>query len=356
MSSISGHGGTHRRALAFTVISISLLLGLVACSSASDRGTSTAKAAAGAPAAAEKQNGAGQNAAAVPAGAAADKAKVGAGQAAAGSTAEGSGTAEAAAAIPLQASERAIIYTGTMTVAVPAPDVDGTAAKVATLATGSGGYVSGDQRSSSADNARATLTVRVPVESFSRVVDAIGALGKEKDRQISAEDVTAKLVDVAARLKTQQASVDRIRALMAQAKSITDVTTLESELSRREADLESLEAQQRDLTNLSAMSTITVALISEGAPAPTPKKADNGFIAGLKSGWHAFAASCRAVLTVLGALLPFAVVIGVLAWLVLYLVRRRRPVRRDGFAAQPPAQLPPPVPAQPQRAAGPTQS
>jgi hypothetical protein len=379
MDSRSGHGRTHRRALAFTVVGIALLLGLAGCSSAGSSYSGRAKnvAPAGEPGAVaiDKQNAAGQDsvarqdAPAEPANAAADKAKAATelqagGGTAAGSTAGGNGVAQTGAGTPQRvASERAIIYTGTMTVTVTEPKGDGAAAKVATLATGSGGYVGDDQRSSNGNYSTAALTVRVPVKSFHRVVDAIGALGKEKNRQISAEDVTAKLVDVTARLKTQQASVDRIRALMTQAKSITDVTTLEGELSRREADLESLEAQQRDLTNLTAMSTITVTLVTEGAPAPAPKKADNGFIAGLKSGWHAFAASCRAVLTVLGALLPFAVVIGVLAWLVLYLMRRRRATRRDGAAPQPPAQLPAQVPtevpaqvpAQPQRAAEPAQ-
>jgi hypothetical protein len=240
--------------------------------------------------------------------------------------------AQAPAGLPYQVpTDRSVIYNGTMTVRVP--DVDAAAAQVTALATGKGGFVGGDQRSLNGSKSTATVTVRIPVDQFSPTVDAIGSAlsrlgGKEESRQITAEDVTAKMVDLNSRMKTQQASVDRIRALLGQAKSLTDITTLESELSSRESDLESLEAQVRDLTNLSTLSSLTVTLLEpDAAAAAKPKKAEGGFLGGLKSGWHAFAASLRAVLTVLGAVLPFLVLIGLPAWIVWYVIRRRRPTR-----------------------------
>jgi hypothetical protein len=281
------------------LIGTALIAGLAACSSTSNtKSAGSGGALRGEAAAAPAAGSAAQNATA-------DKGK------------------QAPVGLPLQvAGERAIIYNGTMTVRVS--DVDTAAAQLAGFATGNGGYVSGDQRSSDAGHNSATLTLRVPVDRFYGTVNSIGRLGQEQSRQISAEDVTAKLVDLTSRLKTQQASVDRIRALMGHANSITDVTTLESELARREADLESLQAQQRDLTNLSTLSTITVTLLRTDAPAAAPKKADSGFLAGLKSGWHAFTGSLRAVLTALGAVLPFAVAVGVPLWLVVAWLRRRR--------------------------------
>jgi hypothetical protein len=54
-----------------------------------------------------------------------------------------------------------------------------------------------------------------------------------------------------------------------------------------------------------------------------------GFLAGLRNGWAAFTGSVSVLLTVLGAVLPFAVlaaVIGVPVWLWL---RRRRASRQD---------------------------
>ncbi len=293
-----------RRRVGLLVAGTALLAAATACSASGKSSNSSAASVPRAPVAAAGQAGAGAMAQ--------DQAKPPA-----------QGGAQAPVGLPLKAdSDRAIIYNGTMTVAVS--NVDNAVATLEGLATGAGGYVGGEQRSVDGSRASATVTVRVPVDQFYSIINAIGRQGDERDRQISAEDVTAKLVDVQARLKTQQASVDRIRALMSQTRSITDVTTLESELSRREADLESLEAQQRDLTNLTTLSTITVTLVSKDAPVAKPKKPETGFLAGLKSGWHAFTSSLKAVLTALGAVLPFAIAIGVPVWLVLYVLRRRR--------------------------------
>jgi hypothetical protein len=69
------------------------------------------------------------------------------------------------------------------------------------------------------------------------------------------------------------------------------------------------------------LSTITVTLL--GRAAAIPPKA--GFLVGLSGGWHAFVASMQVLLTVLGALLPWLVLFGVPATvLVLYLRRTRR--------------------------------
>jgi len=232
-----------------------------------------------------------------------------------------------------QPVQRSIIYTGTITLRVD--DVPAAAARIAALATGAGGFVGGDQRQLDADHSTATLTLRIPAEKFAGTLDAIGRDGQEKSRSISTDDVTATVIDLDARIKTQQASVDRMRDLLAKAQSITDVATVEAELSKREADLESMQAKQRNLADLTALSTITVTLLGKDAASPKPPA--TGFVGGLQHGWHAFLAAIDGLLTVLGALLPFLVVLGVplLVWLRL---RRRR-------AGAPPA--PPVLPTPP---------
>jgi len=166
------------------------------------------------------------------------------------------------------------------------------------------------------------------------VAVTIGRDGQERSRSISTDDVTATVVDLDARIKTQQASVDRMRDLLAKAQSITDVATVEAELSKREADLESMQAKQRNLADLTALSTITVTLLGKDAVSPKPPA--TGFVGGLRHGWHAFLAAIDGLLTVLGALLPFLVVLGVplLVWLRL---RRRRRAVPPPVLPEPPA-------------------
>jgi peptidoglycan hydrolase CwlO-like protein len=231
--------------------------------------------------------------------------------------------------------QRAIIYTGTITLRVKNVAVAVTA--VEGIATGAGGYRSNSNVSTDGGSSSGTVVIRVPAGAFDSTVTSLDSLGTELDRQISSQDVTTQVVDVQSRLKTEQASVDRIRALIAQTKSIGEIVSLEDELTNREADLESMEAQLRALTDLTSLSTITVNLYGPEAHVvlpPAPKK--TGFVNGLKSGWHGFLASMTVVLTVVGAVLPFVVIIGVPVWLIIFLIRRRRNTRK-----QPPAPLEP---------------
>ncbi|MEU4474760.1 DUF4349 domain-containing protein [Micromonospora sp. NPDC023888] len=246
---------------------------------------------------------------------------------------------DAAAGAPdLRVDQRAIIYTGSMRVQVD--DVDAKAREVSALVTRSGGFIGGDQRRSAGADAVAELQLRVPAAKFTEVVDEIARRGSQQSREISTEDATEAIVDLDARITSQRARVESARRLLARATSITDLVSLENELGRREADLASLEAKQRRLADLTALSTITVTLVGPAAKA-AEEKAETGFLVGLKGGWKAFVASLTVLLTVLGALLPWLVALGVpVAVLLLVLRRRKKPSIPTA-----PVSAPPPVPA-----------
>jgi hypothetical protein len=134
------------------------------------------------------------------------------------------------------------------------------------------------------------------------------------------------VADVDARLRSAEASLARVRALLTRAESIADVVALEGELARRQADLEALQARQRVLDDQTAQATVTVALVERDATIPGDE--DSGFLAGLSAGWDAFASATVVGLTVLGAVLPFAAfaaVIGLAVWVVVRRSRRHAP-------------------------------
>ncbi|MEU4400082.1 DUF4349 domain-containing protein [Micromonospora orduensis] len=243
-----------------------------------------------------------------------------------------------AGAPDLRVDQRAIIYTGAMRVQVD--DVDAAAREVASVATRAGGFVGGDQRRSADADAVAELELRVPAAKFTGVVEEIAKLGRQQSREISTQDVTEETVDLDARITSQRARVDSARRLLARATSIADLVSLENELGRREADLASLEAKKRRLADLTALSTVTVSLAGPAAKA-TGEKAETGFLVGLRGGWKAFVVSMTVLLTVLGALLPWLVTLGVPLAVLLVVLRRRR--RSPALVA--PVSAPPPVPA-----------
>ncbi|MFF0150355.1 DUF4349 domain-containing protein [Micromonospora sp. NPDC005203] len=238
----------------------------------------------------------------------------------------------------LRVDQRAIIYTGAMRVQVD--DVDAAAREVSALVTRAGGFIGGDQRRSAGADAVTELQLRVPAEKFTEVVDEIAEHGSQLSREISTEDATEAIVDLDARITSQRARVESARRLLARASSITDLVSLENELGRREADLASLEAKKRRLADLTALSTITVTLVGPAAKA-TEEKAESGFLVGLKGGWKAFVASLTVLLTVLGALLPWLLAIGVPVAVLLLVLRRRKKASMPTA----PVSAPPPVPA-----------
>jgi hypothetical protein len=166
-----------------------------------------------------------------------------------------------------------------------------------------------------------TLTLSVPADKLDTALDQLSRqVGTVLRRNTSSQDVTAQYVDTQSRLKTMRASVDRVRALMTQAKDIGQVVALESELSRRQADLESLEAQMGALKSSVERSTLTVSLSTSGNEPDT----STGFFAGLRAGWDAFTASASGLLTAIGAVLPFAAFFALIAAAIVWWLRRRK--------------------------------
>src|SRR5665647_2448537 len=109
-----------------------------------------------------------------------------------------------------------------------------------------------------------TMTLSVPADKLDTALDQLGKIGTVIQRNTSSQDVTSQYVDTESRMKTMRASVDRVRALMAQAKDLGQVVALESEMSRREADLESLESQRAALKVSVDRSTLAVSLRTPG--------------------------------------------------------------------------------------------
>jgi hypothetical protein len=247
----------------------------------------------------------------------------------------------AAKAPDLAVDQRSIIYRGSVSVRVQ--DVNAAAGQATGIASTAGGFIGADNRSSGGTAmATATIQLRVPADKFTGTVDQLSKLGKEETREINTEDVTEQTVDLDARIKVQQARVDSGRKLLAQAKTLNDLVMLEKEVATRESDLASLQAKQRRLADLTALSTITVTFLGPVAASPVPKEEDDtGFLSGLSAGWHALLASLKVLLTVLGALLPWLIALGLPALALFYAYRRYR--NRTGSS---PALVPlgPPLP------------
>jgi Domain of unknown function (DUF4349) len=318
----SGSRGHPGRAWAIVATVVATAITLGGCSGGSDGSAGSVSGGVAAPASADESGEAGLPAAG----------KVDSGAVSAASP----GTAELRA--PAVVGPRLI---RTADVAVQVDDLAVAAGRVRAVAVGLGGSIASettgfrqpveqkpavvnpDAKPEAAARGESLLVVRVPVARLDTAIDQVAGIGVVLSRTSTSQDVTGDLADVASRLATQRASVARTRALLARASRLQDVVLLESEMSKRESDLEALEARLASLTDQADLATLSVTLRTPPA-ASAATHDDRGFVAGLHNGWKAIGASTNVVLTVLGALLPVALVLALLGAPVFLVIRRRR--------------------------------
>jgi hypothetical protein len=193
-----------------------------------------------------------------------------------------------------------------------------------------GGTVSEDDTETDKDGAalRSRMVLRIPTAGFDDAMTGLEGIGTLVSSKRQSADVTTQVLDTEVRVEAQQRSIDRIQVLFDHATSIKDIVSIETELSRRQADLASLQAQQRYLADQTSMSTITVAVerTAKAAPKPKAESDDAGFVSGLAGGWGALRTFLVAAATVAGALLPWLALVLVLAvpgWPLYRRLRRR---------------------------------
>ncbi|HEX6302288.1 MAG TPA: DUF4349 domain-containing protein [Acidimicrobiia bacterium] len=166
-------------------------------------------------------------------------------------------------ALPTQIG-RDIIFTADMTVAVT--DVAGAGEEATREIEALGGFLFG-QRTTGSPEPTSVLTFKVQPEDFQAALTALGSIGDIRNQNVTADDVTERIVDLESRIATATASVERLRGLLSEATDIEAVVELESELLARETELETLRGSLRTLQDQVALATIVLTL-TEAASHP----------------------------------------------------------------------------------------
>ena len=314
---------TTRTRFAGILTAITMTAALAACSSSSDSGSDSGGSdgmsndmAASAPEVAEGSSGAGRTGA----------------EDSATSTGSTSTVGDSSAA----PSDRAVISTGT--VSLRSKDVAGARREVQRVVDAQGGDIT-DENTETDDEGTTSysrLVVRVPSPKFNATMIALEEAAELRSSTRLAEDVTTQVIDTDVRVRAQEASLKRVELLLSRAQSLKDIIWIESQLTSRQAELDSLKSQQSWLEDQTSFSTITVDITAIAEKKKVEKKEEEqeaGFLVGLQGGMKALGASASAIATVVGALLPFAVLVLVIGFPVWLLVRRRR-------STQPPSPQP----------------
>jgi hypothetical protein len=252
-----------------------------------------------------------------------------------------SGGTPASAAVKYTATGEQLIYTAQLT--VRAANVSAALSQATSIVSAAGGYVSGENASAGngkPSQATATVTFKIPVTAYAATLAALSGrgLGTQLSLAQQAQDVTQQVADVSSRVTSDEDAITQLRSLLAHAGNVSSLLSVQDQINSEESDLESMLAQQSALNHETSYATVTVTLVGPQAAVKPPAKAapPPGFARALSGGAHALHVTVSWLLTVLGAVAPFAavvIVVGGLAWWGRRrFSRRRRPTDHAGTA------------------------
>jgi len=95
-------------------------------------------------------------------------------------------------------------------------------------------------------NRYAYYTLRIPALRFEEFLNSAGSLGNITSKSQNADNITAEFYDNEARKASLETQEQRLLELLAQAKDINDIITLESKLSDVRYQIESIESRLRN--------------------------------------------------------------------------------------------------------------
>lgn len=182
--------------------------------------------------------------------------------------------------------------------------------------------------------ASASIVARIPAAALDDTIDDLSDLGDVRSLSTQANDVTSQTTDLDARIDSLTGAVQRLRQLLSSAATTADLIAIETALSEREAELESLTAQRAYLGDQVDYSTVSVSFTTPDQTAPAGPR---DFWGAIGYGFAALVSSLGSAVIAFGLALPWLVAIALVVALVIGVLRLVRRLRRPRSAASPSA-------------------
>jgi uncharacterized protein DUF4349 len=180
-----------------------------------------------------------------------------------------------------------IEQTGTLSLIVAKDSLTKTMTELAFLATANNGFVASTQTQSGSGSPSGStggsVTLQVPVASFSQVLKQAQSFGKTSSLSTKATDVTGQYVNLQAQITALQASLQQYLTIMTKATSIGDILSVQSQINTIQSQIQQLQGQLQVLTHETAYSTLTVMVNEKMIPVPVVSAHPQS---GLAKAWH----------------------------------------------------------------------
>ena len=229
--------------------------------------------------------------------------------------------------------ERLIIRNASLGVVVK--DTEEALDQITQLVNGMGGFIVESNVYQYQEGMQASVRLRVPAEKFDAALNSIRDLATEvRSENVSGQDVTEEYVDLSSRLRSLEATEEKLLEFMEEAEDTEAALAVLEQLQAVQADIEHVKGRKKFLEDSAAMATIALDITPDKLAQPievggwhpegTLRDSVEGLVRILQ--WLVDAAIVIVVL-VMPVLTVIAVPFVVLFFIVRAIVRRRR-VRR----------------------------
>lgn len=223
----------------------------------------------------------------------------------------------------------------TVKLEVETEDMDALLADVEGRIAALGGYVENrnvyNGGAGSRRSRNATMVVRIPADQLDGFVQLVSGVSNIISHSENTKDVTLSYVATESRVTALQTEEARLLELLAEAKDLKDLLTLEEKLTDVRTELEQHKSQLKVYDNLVSYATVNLTItevveytvVEEPEPEPTFwQRLGGGFVESIRGVWTI----CKEVVIWLVCALPYLVLPGAIAAAILIprAVRRRK--------------------------------
>ena len=236
---------------------------------------------------------------------------------------------------PQTGTDRKIVYTASMRMESTRFD-DARAALLAAVEDCGGYLESTDQSGSAKEGSRwVSYAVRVPAVKYTAFLEQAGQAGSVLNLNESAQDITLEYVDVQARLESLESKKARLEALADKAETTADLLEIENQLTEVQYQLESYTRQMKVMDNQVDYCTVDISLREVATLTPTGVSFGERIADAFTGGWTAFAAFVQDAVVAIIYNLPLLIIFGILAAVLVPVLRKRRQNKRRKAAKEP---------------------
>ncbi|MCK9217903.1 MAG: DUF4349 domain-containing protein, partial [Firmicutes bacterium] len=184
-------------------------------------------------------------------------------------------------------------------------------------------YIEGKQKKIKSGN----ISIRIPFDKFQIILDEIKTIGETSNESTSSVDISDVYYDTATRVKNLRTQEDRLRELLDLAKNVDEILKIENELNRVRSDIELMSTDIKRWDKQVSMSSLYIDLretkdaeLSSIDVSTIWGRAYKGLIKAMNN----IIRGAESLFIVAISAIPYIIILGVIAFIVYYFIKKRR--------------------------------